>query len=178
MIDAKEFFSDLHDIECNQKYNKNLQYSFHLEMVAKQAELFKHHLPNDGKRRNAVWAGIWGHDSIEDARLTYNDIKEKFGTDAAEIIYLCTEFKGRTRAERKPIEFYEDLKSNGMAVFVKLCDLIANLKFSLLTNSSMFNKYKEEWESKIKSTLSNGYYENRFADMFSYIDSILDIKSK
>lgn len=87
--DAKRWFCDLHDNQCNQKYNKTLPYSFHLEMVAAQAQKFEKYIPVDNPYHDAVWVGIWGHDSIEDARLTYNDIKDLWGEHAAEIIYLC-----------------------------------------------------------------------------------------
>ncbi len=165
------YFSDLHDHVCNQKYGDGLPYSFHLRMVALQAEKFEEYIPIDEPYRTAVWVGIWGHDSIEDARLTYNDIKKMYGKEAAEIIYLCTEWKGRNRDERKPKEFYLELLHNEDAVFVKLCDMIANIKFSLLTNSSMFQKYVKEWTEKIEPILSP---EMRpiFPDMFSYIDEL------
>jgi len=166
------YFSHLHDNECNQKYSEDLlPYSFHLRMVALQAEKFEKYIPVDEPYHTAVWVGIWGHDSIEDARLTYNDIKKMYGEEAAEIIYLCTEWKGRNRAERKPKEFYLELLTNENAVFVKLCDMIANMKFSLLTNSSMFQKYIKEWTEKIEPILSP---EMRpvFPDMFSYIDEL------
>ena len=169
--DAKRWFCDLHDNKCNQKYNKNLPYSFHLEMVAAQAMKFEKYIPVDNPYHDAVWAGIWGHDSIEDARLTYNDIKDVWGEHAAEIIYLCTEWKGRNRAERKPKEFYLELMANEDAVFVKLCDIIANMKFSFLTNSSMFQKYVKEWTEKIEPILS-AEMRPLFPDMFSYIDEI------
>jgi (p)ppGpp synthase/HD superfamily hydrolase len=168
--DAKLWFCDLHDNKCNQKYNKNLPYSFHLEMVAAQARKFKKYIPVDNPYHHAVWIGIWGHDSIEDARLTYNDIKDIWGERAAEIIYLCTEWKGRNRAERKPIQFYLELMTNEDAVFVKLCDIIANMKFSLLTNSPMFQKYVMEWVKKVGPTLEPK--RSVFPDMFSYIDEI------
>lgn len=170
-FDAKRWFCDLHDNQCNQKYNKTLPYSFHLEMVAAQAKKFEKYIPADNPYYAAVWAGVWGHDSIEDARLTYNDIKDIWGEYAAEIIYLCTEWKGRNRAERKPKEFYLELMTNEDAVFVKLCDIIANMKFSLLTNSTMFQKYVKEWTEKIEPIFST---EMRpvFPDMFSYIDEI------
>ena len=170
----REYFFDLHDNVCNQKYNKTLPYSFHLEMVEAQAYLFKHHIYSDEPYNSDIWNGIYGHDSIEDARLTYNDIVERFGDAVAEIIYLCTENKGRNRAERKNDVFYHALKTNRDAIFVKLCDLIANVKFSLLTNSSMFNKYKAEYNQKTKPML----YTEEFKDMFDYLDSIFEIKAK
>ena len=172
LTEVKKYFYNLHDIECNQKYSDSLPYSFHLDMVGKQANLFRHHIPVDDPYYTAVWVGIYGHDSIEDARLTFNNIRDKYGEIAAEIIYLCTEYKGRTRDERKPDEFYIELSENELAVFVKLCDLIANVKFSLLTNSTMFNKYKKEYSIKVKPYL----FTDEYADMFTYLDKLFDIQ--
>lgn len=171
--DLKQYFYNLHDIEVNQKYggSLNLPYSFHLEMVAKQAILFEKYIPSDSPYNEAVWIGIYGHDSIEDARLSYNDIKERFGELSADIIYLCTEHKGKNRDQRKPISFYTELAKNNLAVFVKLCDIIANTKFSLLTNSSMFYKYRQEYDLKVKKYL----YTDEYKDMFKYLDELYSI---
>lgn len=169
---AKDYFCHLHDVGCNQKYNKTLPYSFHLEMVAKQASKFAGHIPADNPRHNAIWAAAWGHDSIEDARLTYNDIKDKFDKETAEIIYLCTEDKGRNRAERKSHLWYQQLKTNEDAVFVKLCDIIANVKFSLLTNSSMLMKYKVEYGQKVRPHL----YSEQYKNMFEYLDRLFQVE--
>jgi (p)ppGpp synthase/HD superfamily hydrolase len=168
----RRHFFDLHDNNCAQKYDKRLPYSFHLEMVAKQAKKFEKFIPSDNPYYLSVWVGIYGHDAIEDARVTYNDIRNLFGGIAAEIIYLCTEDKGRNRSERKSDAWYEELKTNDLAVFVKLCDIIANIKYSLLTNSSMFGKYRDEYYSKVRPHL----YTNEYSEIFDYIDSILTIK--
>lgn len=170
--DAKEYFCHLHNVEVNQKYNNNLPYSFHLDMVDKQIYHFLHLISGRDNKEIVRICG-YGHDSIEDARLTYNNIKERFGVEVAEIIYLCTEFKGRTRDERKPDQFYIELKTSSLAVFVKLCDLIANVKFSLLTNSSFYETYKIEYELKIKKHLMNSFPE--YNDIFSYLDKLLNI---
>ena len=171
-MDHIKYFSELHDITCNQKYNKSLPYSFHLEMVAAQAYLFAGLIPAENPHNKAVWIAIWGHDSIEDARLSYNDIKSLFGELSAEIIYLCTENKGRNRSERKNDIWYNQLKTNNLAVFVKLCDIIANVKFSLLTNSSMFNKYKSEYKQKVKPML----FIEDYKPMFDYLDKLFEIQ--
>lgn len=177
--DVKAFFFDLHDNKVNQKYNKTLPYSFHLEMVYLQGEKFKHLITNRNELLNSfsfesIWysvvVGLYGHDAIEDARLTYNDLKERFGTESAEIIYLCTEEKGRNRSERHSEKYYVELSQNNLAVFVKLCDLIANVKFSFLTNSSMFEKYKSEYP-KVKHFL----YKEEYKEMFDYLEKIFGI---
>lgn len=171
LLNVKHYFYHLHDVECNQKYAKNLPYSFHLSAVAAQAELFQHHIPNNPVLNIATWVGIYGHDSIEDARLTFNNIVEEFGLFAAEIIFLCTEDKGRKRAERKAVGWYEELMVNDLAVFVKLCDIIANVKFSILTNSDMFSKYKSEYHGKVKPLL----YTKKYKDMFEHLDYLFGI---
>lgn len=172
---AKEFFTHLHDIEVNQKYAETLPYSFHLEMVYNQCTRFKHLLDPTQKKKEwfekvplDIEISIWGHDSIEDARLSYNDILNRFGEKVAEIIYLCTENKGRTRDERKPKEFYLELAQNKDAVFVKLCDIIANSLFSLSQNSSMFKKYASEYKDKVRPYL----YTEQYKEMFDFLEAI------
>ncbi len=165
---ARDYFYHLHDIECNQKYNKTLPYSFHLDMVEKQFDKFKHLIIGEITNMNICLVSCFGHDSIEDARITYNDLKDMFGIEVAETIYLCTENKGRNRLSRKSNDFYDDLMTNKLAVFVKLCDLIANVKFSLLSNSSMFNKYKREFDDK-------RHYFSDYPQMVNYLDSIFRI---
>jgi (p)ppGpp synthase/HD superfamily hydrolase len=171
---TQEYFCNLHDVECNQKYNKTLPYSFHLEMVYAQGKKFKRLIytgdPLSAEDWQNVAIGLWGHDSNEDARLTYNGILDKFGKAAAEIIYCCTEERGRTRYERHSTFYFEELSQNRLAIFVKLCDIIANVKFSLLSNSSMFDKYKKEY-LEVKKYL----YREEFKDMFDYLEQLFTI---
>lgn len=179
---AKEYFYNLHDVECNQKYNKNLPYSFHLEMVVHMANRFKHCIPNRYNKatpenqysNTLIWdeiiIGCLGHDSIEDARITYNDLKDKFGDRIADIIYCCTEEKGRNRDERHSEKYYTELANNDIAIFVKLCDICANVTFSLLSNSSMFSKHKKEHESTKKYL-----YKEQYQPIFDYLNNIFKI---
>lgn len=142
-----------HDVECNQKYNDTLPYSFHLKMVRAQFEVFKNLLSFEEQEIAA--AGCAGHDLIEDARENFNSVLNKAldsgfsnpeAHKIANIVILCTEFsRGKSRAERKPDEFYIALQGDKLAAFVKLCDIIANSLFSCLSNSSMFEKYKKEF---------------------------------
>jgi len=155
-----KFAVDRHDIYCNQKYDKKLPYSFHLEMVAKQASLFASKVIRD-EDIYLVLSGCYGHDLIEDARLTYNDILNVWGYELAEIIYLCTHSK----------QYYEELATNELAVFVKLCDIIANVKYSLLTNSTMLDKYRTEY-SKVTDYL----YLEKYDEMFKYLDKLFAVK--
>lgn len=166
---------EIHDVDVNQKYGWDLPYSFHLKAVLAQGTKFKHLLTYD--EWLIVQAALGGHDLIEDARMTYNDVIElcriymtkAMAKKVADIVYLVTDFKGKNRAKRKPVKYYRELKSNRLAVFVKLSDLAANKLYSRLTNSSMYEKYKKEFP-KFKELV---YVEDYgLKEMFDYVESI------
>jgi len=160
-----------HDIVCNQKYGDELPYSFHLKAVFYQYEKFSHLLRTTLRyEREQIEQAIWGHDLMEDARVTYNDIKKRVGNDVADIIFSCTDSVGRTREERKDEAFWNRLTSNDYAVFVKLCDVIANVKYSLLTNSSMYEKYGKEFPNFKKRA-----YREQYKEMFDYLEKLLSL---
>lgn len=137
---------------CYGKY----PYEFHLFMVCNQVLEYKHLLSQDDFILALKAAFL--HDVIEDARVTYNDIKKKFGIPVAEIVYALTNNKGRNRDERADDSYYNGIRTNPLFIFVKLCDRLANIKFSKygeysFTNSplqskskpsSMYYKYKKE----------------------------------
>lgn len=165
----KQYCIRQHDIECNQKYDKELPYSFHLNLVAIQQRKWEYLLGNVDEM-TFTNKGAWGHDLIEDARKTYNDIRNIAGKIVADIIYCCTDEKGKNRDERHNAKFYMELKENRLAVFVKLCDIIANITYSLLTNSSMYRKYSKEYP-KMKSYL----FMEEFKPMFEHIEKLINL---
>ena len=183
---------DIHDIDVNQKYGDNLPYSFHLKAVVAQGKIFskewdylivKHSLgmelnevSNKLVRTEMLEFVLAGHDLIEDARMTYNDVKQmayryfyddSIATLLADIIYDVTDEKGKNRGERKNNKFYSALKKNELALFVKLADMAANRMYSKLFNTKQYNMYKEEFEKFKQKT-----YTNSLANMFNYVNSI------
>lgn len=160
--------NEIHDIDVNQKYNKNLPYSFHLNNVRKFGEKYIF-LIEDGKRQG-VLLGCQGHDLIEDARMTWNDVVNFTNEFIADIIYGCTELRGKNRGERHGKEYIDGLKSNKYALFVKLCDIMANSSFSLSTNSSMYKKYQKEF-----THFEEECYLEEYDVMFKDLKKILSI---
>ena len=61
-----------------------------------------------------------------------------------------TDKKGKTREERAEDRYCEDIRNTPGASFVKMCDRIANVRYSKLIGSSMFDKYKKENENFMK----------------------------
>ncbi len=124
----------LHDVECNQKYDK-YPYSYHLNEVVVEAKNYLHLL--DPKHREIVIATAWLHDSIEDARQTYNNIKNivlECGGSEAEAFEVAEAVRSVT----------SDIRGNLFGYYVKICDRFVNMKYSYRNNSSMFETYKKE----------------------------------
>lgn len=134
--------------ESNHMYDKYLPYEFHLRMVSTIALKNMHMIPdrNDGETsfQDDIFLAALGHDLIEDTRVSYNDVKKVLGHNVAEIIYALTNEKGRNRKERANDKYYEGIRDTEGAVFVKLCDRIANVQYSLMMGSTMFQMYKSE----------------------------------
>jgi (p)ppGpp synthase/HD superfamily hydrolase len=132
----------------NHFYDTYLPYEFHLNMVAQAAKDFAHIVTYADVE--IVKLAAYGHDLIEDTRVSYNDVVEVLGIEAADIIYAVSNEKGKTRKERANENYYAGIRSTPYAVFVKLCDRIANVQYSKMTKSRMFEMYKKENEHFIK----------------------------
>ena len=98
---------ELHQ-SVNQIYGDDLPYGFHLDMVVEGVICYGHLVCACEEDVVPIFFGAYYHDSIEDARQTYNDVlrtAKKWMTEeqalmAAEIVYALTNDKGRTRGER------------------------------------------------------------------------------
>lgn len=135
--------------KTNHFYDTYLPYEFHLRMVAHVAnqhiKLIEKSAEGDVQVvTESVILAAYGHDLIEDTRTSYNDVKSVLGEEAANIIYACTNEKGKNRKERANAAYYEGIRNTPCAVYVKLCDRIANVQYSKMTGSRMFEMYKKE----------------------------------
>lgn len=173
----------------NHFYSEYLPYEFHLRMVNQVAQDFKHLLDDtvdyftgdtyrgpkqdQATLREACLLATWGHDLIEDARVSYNDVKGVLGQEAADIIYAVTNEKGKNRKERANDKYYEGIRNTKGAVFVKLCDRIANVQYSKMTKSRMFEMYKKENDEFVKKLGWDGFKnEHQYEQMFGYLVSL------
>lgn len=157
---AKEYAINKHK-EVNHKYGE-LEYSHHLEMVCFFATKYKSLIPYSD--RDIVFASCWCHDLIEDARISYGDLKKVTNKKVAEIVFAVTTEKGRTREERAGQKYYEGIKKTKYATFVKLCDRLANVMHSKNTESSMLKKYESE-NDKFVYYLYTQEYHSMFVEL-------------
>jgi len=173
----------------NHFYDTYLPYEFHLRMVNQVALDFKHLLDDTkdyftGEKyrgpcqdqvtlQTACLRATFGHDLIEDCRVSYNDVKNHLGQEAADIIYAVTNEKGKNRSERANDKYYEGIRNTPGAVFVKLCDRIANVQYSKMTKSRMFEMYKKE--NMNFETMLGRFTDNKDLEpMFQYLYNLFE----
>ncbi|MCF0196626.1 MAG: hypothetical protein HUK03_05255 [Bacteroidaceae bacterium] len=146
-----------------QTYDNTHPYGYHLSMVADAAVRFGHVVMADESDELPVVFAAYYHDSIEDARLSYNDVLKtalRYMTrpqaiSAAEVVYALTNEKGRTREERAGARYYAGIRQVPYAPFVKLCDRLANMTYSARdtndANNHMLDVYAHEWPHFLES---------------------------
>ena len=158
---------DLHQ-SVNETYGDDLPYGFHLDMVVEGIISYGHLVCACEEDVIPLFFGGYYHDSIEDARLSYNDVMrtarnwmtEEQAMMATEIVYALTNDKGRTRNERAGEKYYQGIRVTPYAPFVKLCDRLANVTYSCSVDSGrdgsrMREVYKKEMGKFLPSIISD-----------------------
>jgi hypothetical protein len=153
--EVRECAHMLHE-SVNQQYDKKHPYGFHLDMVADSVFKYGHLICQSEHDVVPLFFGAFYHDSIEDARMSYNDVTkaarlfmdEEQAYMAAEMVYALTNDKGRTRAERAGERYYQGIRETPYAPFLKLADRLANTTYSFThcnkENVHMKEIYREE----------------------------------
>lgn len=151
----------------------NKPYSIHLTMVANIARKYIDIIPD--QCQDEVLSACWLHDTIEDCRLTYNDLKKEFGENVAEIVYAVTNDKGKNRSERAGTKYYDGIRRTAWATFVKLCDRLANIKYSKETKSRMLEVYKKEHLNFIDSLLPISSNKGQYTSLIEEMNVLLSL---
>lgn len=117
-------------------------YSVHLQPVVEVFQKFKYLIPIED--HEDIESALWLHDTIEDCRLTYNDIVKISNIRVANIVYALSNEKGKTRIDRANKKYYDEMIIVEYARFCKLCDRLANIQYSKSKKSRMFDVYRKE----------------------------------
>lgn len=150
--------------EVNHKYDE-FPYSYHLNFVANVARKFKHLIPAEDW--DNVHVACFCHDLIEDARKTYNDVKNNTNIIVAEMTFALTNEKGKFRWERANDKYYDEMLQVKYAPFVKGSDRGGNQGYSILTGSSMADVYAKEADHFIQKI-----YLPEYDELFSFLKNI------
>lgn len=178
----KQSAHQLHE-HVNQYYDNVHPYGFHLDMVVASVYKYGHEVCASEEDVLPLFFGAYYHDSIEDARLTYNDVmktarqymNEGQAFMATEIDYALTNDKGRTRAERAGEKYYEGIRETPYAPFVKLADRLANISYSFThgndANAHMKDVYGKELPHFLEAIATNTNYL-RFSLPYKMIEDV------
>lgn len=161
-----------------QTYGDNHSYGYHLFQVAHQVNKWAYIVGFDDETLHNALVASWLHDILEDTDVTFEQITEHFGQAIADIVDRVTnpnflDGKKLARKEKHAIS-YPRIAENHIAIFIKLCDRIANVTYSKLTKSNMVGMYRKEHQTfrnilKVSSP-------NAFDPMWDYLDNLLDYK--
>jgi ADP-ribose pyrophosphatase YjhB (NUDIX family) len=162
---AKRFAIKSHN-DTNHYYGDYL-YSYHLQKVVSVGRRYKHLV----KDWEVVEGGLWCHDVIEDARMTYNDVSNTINKISADISFALTNERGKNRKERANSNYYKGIRDQEYGVFAKLCDRIANVENSISSGHNMISGYKKEQPNFKRELYIEG--DTRFQEMIEYLDKIL-----
>lgn len=153
-----EVRNDAHTLHAsvNHAYDRIRPYGFHLDMVVNWVRKYIGEVCRDERDVLPIFFAAFYHDSIEDARLTYNDVMkiaselmdEEQAFLATEIVYALTNEKGRNRAERANEKYFAGIRDVPYAPFVKLADRLANTSYAFSKGTAdslrMSKVYREE----------------------------------
>ena len=160
----------IHD-DVNQKYDHVLPYGFHLVLVASFVSRYGYLVAESEADIMVLYGRAYLHDTIEDARMTYNDIvkfiddfrvgslvlpeeiKRKLEEQVPEIVYALTNEKGRNRKERANETYYKGIRDTRFASFIKMCDRLANIQYTMMFvfANRMLEVYRREYPEFIRS---------------------------
>ena len=153
-----EIRNDAHALHAsvNHAYDRIRPYGFHLDMVVNWVVKYIADVCEKEQDVLPIYFAAFYHDSIEDARLSYNDVmkiaKELMDEEqaflATEIVYALTNDKGRNRAERANEKYFAGIRETPYAPFVKLADRLANTSYAFSKGTAdslrMSKVYREE----------------------------------
>ena len=153
-----EIRNDAHALHArvNHAYDRIRPYGSHLDMVVNWVRKYIEEVCVSEQDILPIYFAAFYHDSIEDARLSYNDVmriaKELMNEEqaylATEIVYALTNEKGRNRAERANEKYFAGIREIPYAPFVKLADRLANTSYAFSKGTAdslrMSKVYREE----------------------------------
>jgi len=165
---AKEFAIEAHT-GTNHLYDGKPYADAHLEDVVRWGLRFIHLIPVEHQK--TVLASLWGHDTFEDCRKTYNDIKRALGEKVADIIYALSNEKGKGRKDRADARYFMGIRQEEFADFGKWCDRLANASNSVRTGHGMLKVHIAEHAHYKEELYHKHHY--RYAALVHELDKLL-----
>lgn len=142
LIEHQKTASEYHN-KANCNYDGK-PYIIHLDMVVGGIIVYKKLFLIHEDYIIASIAGYY-HDCIEDAQLTFNDVKEATNRKVARVVLDVTDVHEENRLLRHLFTMGKTVK-NYISIIVKMADMRANGLYSKEHDSSMYSMYVEEYQ--------------------------------
>jgi (p)ppGpp synthase/HD superfamily hydrolase len=157
----------------NQLYGGNLSYGKHLDDVEKQVNKWIDCIWNDipftvvpFDAQNKLLAIARLHDVLEDCGVKRKELEELFGEFVGGIVWLVTNAPGNNRKIRHALT-YRKTRKHPLAVFIKLCDHIANIE----QGGSLVGMYRKEHEDFERALRTKGQFDS----MWKHLAKLLEV---
>lgn len=119
-------------------------YYIHINLVGDVLKKYKHVFKSTDDLYITSCA-VPTHDLIEEAKQSFNNIKDVCGKDVAKITLLVTDVPAENRLMKHLLTMGKTVGDH-RAIILKMCDIYANASFSKKCGSSMYSKYVREYQ--------------------------------
>jgi len=118
------------------------------------------------------------HDTVEDTRTTYEEVREKFGDDVAGLVAEVTDDKSLPKATRKQLQIDNAPHKSTRAATIKLADKISNLRAILASPPADWSVQRQreyfEWAKRVVDGLppANAILKAEFEKTHARLDEL------
>jgi len=108
-------------------------------------------------------AAAYFHDTMEDAKCTFNDVKKFTNADVARVVLNVTDVPAEDRFTKHMLTMSKTV-TDYRAIILKLADIAANTSYSFKSGSGMYKKYVAEW---VYRKAIFGFAINRYSEFLN-----------
>ena len=167
---AKKLAYLKHDTRGESQRYGDAPYSKHLDDVVKNIEKYIYYI--DIEDREDMLACGYLHDIVEDTEISPSDLRKMFNEKIADTVFRVTNERGFNRKE-KNFKTYPKIWTSRNAIFLKLCDRLANSVNSKKNKKELFKMYVKEYPV-FRYALKIG--DSMFKNLWKDLDKIMGFK--
>lgn len=157
-------------LQCHQdKYHPHFD-TPHMDHLNQTASVALRHLKliRETDKSN-ILAACYLHDLMQYCGKTFPEISKEFNEEIAEMVFLNTPLRGRNRKDTQNSQYFEELRQNHNALFIRLCSRIASAETAKEGNRSIFAVYYAT-----KTEFMNQAHKEQFIPLLRYYQSLFE----
>lgn len=168
-LDAQRYALSAHQLFGGFYYGR--PYAMHIQMVS---ALVKHFIPLIPRHhQQIVFDAACCHAALDENVATYEELVRQITVLGADIVSACTPNNARSIADKYNSSFYDRVTRNHYAVFVTVCDRIADITYLSKSSPATCQRLMDEMV-KFKISL----YIKRYEALFDKLDEVAKMTLK